>query len=242
MFDIKKYMGTWYELGHYPTFFQSSDFYNTKAEYTLMKNGTVKVVNSALSNGEEISSTGSATQVAPGKFKVGFPIEESSSNIGMYLTNIPDVMKHMIELRLKSLMKLTSTGYVNDLLLNPLDPLASMMSWFNEDVLKQLNPSDPLNSFMRIASLPSKMLSKLNIPYLDSIICPNSPNYVVDKIFEDKNGGYRFAIVTNPSRTSLWILSRTQTPCLNEFNRVMHYVEENFSTSTLIQTPQYVKC
>lgn len=34
-FDINKYFGVWYELIHYPSWFQRNDNYNTMATYTL---------------------------------------------------------------------------------------------------------------------------------------------------------------------------------------------------------------
>ncbi len=44
--DIKKYMGLWYEIGRYPNSFQKKECDLVTAEYKLLKDGTVKVINS----------------------------------------------------------------------------------------------------------------------------------------------------------------------------------------------------
>jgi len=42
--EVEKYMGLWYEIANYPNSFQKNCF-KTMAEYTLLKNGDVEVVN-----------------------------------------------------------------------------------------------------------------------------------------------------------------------------------------------------
>ncbi|MGE0200090.1 MAG: lipocalin family protein [Candidatus Melainabacteria bacterium] len=44
--DLKRYMGTWYEIASMPMFFQRRCVGNTRAEYTLLDSGEVKVLNS----------------------------------------------------------------------------------------------------------------------------------------------------------------------------------------------------
>lgn len=44
--DIQRYMGVWYELGRYPNSFEKDECDLVTAEYTLLENGKVKVVNS----------------------------------------------------------------------------------------------------------------------------------------------------------------------------------------------------
>ena len=61
-FNIKKYMGTWYELVHYPSFFQRNDNYNTKAVYTL-KNNMVQIENSTNVMGKIVTSKGTGKLV-----------------------------------------------------------------------------------------------------------------------------------------------------------------------------------
>jgi apolipoprotein D and lipocalin family protein len=75
-FDINKYLGTWYELAHYPSFFQRNDNYNTKAEYMLMPDNTVKVHNSTISQGKQFDSFGIARQLNGRNLRVDFPQPE----------------------------------------------------------------------------------------------------------------------------------------------------------------------
>ena len=44
--DLKRYSGTWYEIARYPNRFQRDCHSDTKAEYTVRKDGKVQVVNS----------------------------------------------------------------------------------------------------------------------------------------------------------------------------------------------------
>ena len=50
-FDVVRYMGTWYEIARLPQWFERN-MNEVKAEYTLQPNGTVKVVNTGVQNGE----------------------------------------------------------------------------------------------------------------------------------------------------------------------------------------------
>ncbi len=43
--DIRKYMGTWFEIAKYPQIFENG-LVGVKAEYTLLEDGMVRVVNS----------------------------------------------------------------------------------------------------------------------------------------------------------------------------------------------------
>jgi apolipoprotein D and lipocalin family protein len=73
-FDVPRYMGLWYEVRKYPFIFQLGGSCTT-AEYTLLADSTVKVVNTQVRNGAEDSVIGSATQVTPGvgSLTVTFP-------------------------------------------------------------------------------------------------------------------------------------------------------------------------
>ncbi len=44
-FDLNKYLGTWYEIARYDNWFEKN-LINVKAEYSLLENGKVKVINS----------------------------------------------------------------------------------------------------------------------------------------------------------------------------------------------------
>jgi len=43
--DVERYMGRWYEIARYPNFFQGADCVATTAEYTLLDDGRVRVIN-----------------------------------------------------------------------------------------------------------------------------------------------------------------------------------------------------
>lgn len=44
-FDVQRYMGQWHQVAATPAWFQSDCFFGTKANYALMANGQVKVLN-----------------------------------------------------------------------------------------------------------------------------------------------------------------------------------------------------
>lgn len=62
--DVSRYMGTWYEIAKYPNWFQKKCTGSTKADYSLMSDGQVKVINRCrLAGGELSEATGVARQV-----------------------------------------------------------------------------------------------------------------------------------------------------------------------------------
>lgn len=74
-FDVKSYMGLWYEIAHKPNFFQRNCEYST-AEYTLNENNQINVFNSCYRE-KKIYSTIQGTATAPNadvatKLKVDF--------------------------------------------------------------------------------------------------------------------------------------------------------------------------
>ena len=75
--DVKRYMGTWYEVARLPAWFQDKCKAETsKADYSLKLNGEIKVVNSCVTHdGKETSAEGVAWQPdadQPGQLKVSF--------------------------------------------------------------------------------------------------------------------------------------------------------------------------
>ena len=65
--DIQQYMGTWYEIAKYPVFFERG-LVGVTAEYTLLEDGTVRVVNRGFRgnfDGPESSIEGKATVADP---------------------------------------------------------------------------------------------------------------------------------------------------------------------------------
>jgi apolipoprotein D and lipocalin family protein len=163
-FDLKKYLGVWYELGHYPSWFQRNDNYNTMARYTMNPDGSVKVHNSSISNGKGFDSYGRAVQVDGPVLRVDFEMPE--------------------------IKNLTASGEFRG---------PSSGEWLDR----------------------------------------SQPNYVVDRLWVDNAGNYVVAVVTDPSRKSLYVLSRTAHPALAVYNEVMGYVIANFDRDRLVQTPHY---
>ena len=75
--EPERYMGTWYEIARLPQYFER-DLDEVKAEYTLNDDGTIKVVNSGVKDGEPTSITGKAKLKSPkakqltGELRVSF--------------------------------------------------------------------------------------------------------------------------------------------------------------------------
>lgn len=155
-FHIQLYMGEWYELLHYPQFFQNNANYNTTANYTLNKDGTIAVVNSTMSNGIKVNSYGVATSLGENRLRVDF--ERSS-----------------------------------------------------------------VEQF------------KAFTPPQDKTV----PNYVINRLWLNKRGGYQFAVVSNPDNTSLWVLSRKPHPSRTQYERVLAYVLRYFDANKMVATPHY---
>lgn len=161
-FDLIKYLGTWYELAHYPSWFQRNDNYNTKAVYALNGDGTIMVRNSSITAGKYFESIGKAKNLGGTDFRVDFPIPE---------------------------------------------------------VAKLISSSEFI--------APTFEYNK------------NEPNYVIDRIWTNIYGEYVFAVVTDPSRKTLYVLSRYKNPSLVAYNDVMKYVVENYDRDLLVQTPHF---
>lgn len=65
--DVPRYMGTWYEIAKYPNRFQKQCVADTRAQYSPMEDGRVKVVNRCrVENGQVDEASGVARQVGPG--------------------------------------------------------------------------------------------------------------------------------------------------------------------------------
>ena len=74
-FEPERYMGTWYEIARLPHSFERGTDY-VRAEYSLQPDGSIRVVNRGLRDGEETSITGKAKlkdrQSGKGELKVSF--------------------------------------------------------------------------------------------------------------------------------------------------------------------------
>ena len=70
--QLSKYLGRWYEIARIPSKFQP-DLTNVTAEYSLMDNGNIKVVNSGYSFDKKVSIEGVAKRTSnTDEFKVSF--------------------------------------------------------------------------------------------------------------------------------------------------------------------------
>lgn len=166
-FDINKYLGTWYELVHYPSFFQRNDNYNTKAEYMLMPDKTIKVHNSTITQGKTFDSFGIAKQLYGRNLRVDFSQEEINN-------------------------------------------LTKSNQFMSPEQFGRLNMGDK-----------------------------SQPNYVIDNIWVNNYDCYLYAVVTDPKKQSLFVLSRNPNPPLCEYNMIMQYVVEHYDRDKLVQTPHF---
>lgn len=161
MFDINKYLGTWYEIIRYPSWFEPIGCYNTTATYTLNEDGTVNVFNSTIDvRGQNI--------VANGRAKI----------------------------------------------INP-----------------TYNFIDGKNA---IASLS---VSFEGFPYQEG-----QPNYLIDNIFLNSEGEYVYAIVSDPTRDSLFVLSKypTSNIRLETEMKLLEYLSTRYDMSKIIHVPHYM--
>jgi apolipoprotein D and lipocalin family protein len=74
--DVSRYLGTWYEIAKFPNWFQRNCASDTRAEYSLDTQGSLRVINSCRrENGELDQVIGTARQEGPAtspKLKVRF--------------------------------------------------------------------------------------------------------------------------------------------------------------------------
>lgn len=172
-FDLNKYLGTWYELIHYPSWFQRNDNYNTTATYSLNIDGSVSVSNRTMSRGQEFISNGTAQYLGGENLMVRFS---------------PDTIGNLLK-----------TGEYREQVSD---------SSYTEDIK-------------------------------DYFKTTNEPNYVIDMIWTNKYGQYIFAVVTDPSKKSLFVLSRYPHPSIVAFNQVIEYVVNNYDRDRLVQTGHF---
>jgi apolipoprotein D and lipocalin family protein len=70
--DWEQYQGDWYEIARLPTSFQNKNCRDTKANYLIHPNKSVRVVNSCVKDGTRQVSEGWAEVRAPGILSVSF--------------------------------------------------------------------------------------------------------------------------------------------------------------------------
>lgn len=76
-FSLEKYMGRWYQQYALPSWFDVPNSYNVRADYKLLTDGSVRVLNSCETDSEEIFIEGTATVVAPFALAVDFGFSSS---------------------------------------------------------------------------------------------------------------------------------------------------------------------
>jgi apolipoprotein D and lipocalin family protein len=92
-FELCKYLGKWYELVHAESWFESNCTYNTTAEYTMNKDGTVNVCNRTWEKGIEAVANGTAYPLGQKNiFHVSFGVPEQDK-IGRFFGTIPEQYK-----------------------------------------------------------------------------------------------------------------------------------------------------
>jgi apolipoprotein D and lipocalin family protein len=72
--DLKKYLGKWYDIAHYPSRFQKNTSYS-QANYSLRSDGNIEVFNTCLKNGKPDDVKGKAwiiDKTSNAKLKVQF--------------------------------------------------------------------------------------------------------------------------------------------------------------------------
>lgn len=74
--DLSRYLGLWYEIAHIPVWFQKGCTGGTTAEYTLVKDGVVSVVNRCCADDAKVKEAKGRAWVVdkkfPAKLKVSF--------------------------------------------------------------------------------------------------------------------------------------------------------------------------
>lgn len=64
--NVARYMGTWFEIAKYPNSFQKKCVGGTRADYSLMSDGRVQVINRCrIAGGETSEAIGVARQIGP---------------------------------------------------------------------------------------------------------------------------------------------------------------------------------
>lgn len=67
----------------------------------------------------------------------------------------------------------------------------------------------------------------------------DEPNYIIRRVWKDKDGKYAFAVVTDAKAQGLWLLSREQFPLRENYDTVKKYVNHHYDRSKFVLTPHY---
>lgn len=67
----------------------------------------------------------------------------------------------------------------------------------------------------------------------------DTPNFIIARVFRDRNENYKFVVVTSEKKDFLWVLSREPNPSLEDYEDVLAFVTPNFDEDKFILTPHY---
>lgn len=65
------------------------------------------------------------------------------------------------------------------------------------------------------------------------------PNYVIMRIWECHVKGYKYFVVSDPKKESMFVLSQWYDPSFTDYAEIMTYLSENFDISKIVQVPHY---
>lgn len=212
--DLTRYMGQWYEYAKLPNRFQSDKGENTTAHYKLREDGKVTVVNVEFVEGQRKSVTGSAWVTDPegtkSKLKVQFFWPFSSD---YWIINLDE------DYRKASITKISR-------ILPPLLPLPPPPS-----------PSQPRNKSKGAVFTPEMTNSYDLACYLT---LPYAIPYSTCLFLRFRScSRIEWAVVGEPKRSFLWILSRTPDLDAKTMASItLKLTEQKYDVAKLKRTPQ----
>uniref|UniRef100_A0A7N0UXK0 Lipocalin/cytosolic fatty-acid binding domain-containing protein n=1 Tax=Kalanchoe fedtschenkoi TaxID=63787 RepID=A0A7N0UXK0_KALFE len=122
--DLKRYMGRWYEIAKFPSFYEPQSGENTRATYTLKPDGTVDVLNETFLKGKRIFIKGFAYKADPksdeAKLKVKFNLLPVIGDYWVLYLDADYQYAVVGEPSRTSLFILTRTNKIDDLVYNQL--------------------------------------------------------------------------------------------------------------------------
>lgn len=76
-FDLERYLGLWYELAHYPNWFERPGSHDTTAQYLRLSTDTLRVINATYTaDGQRYESKGKAVVQGERTLRVDFSIDQ----------------------------------------------------------------------------------------------------------------------------------------------------------------------
>ncbi|KAL9689871.1 hypothetical protein QQ045_010262 [Rhodiola kirilowii] len=144
--DLKKYMGRWYEIAKFPSFFEPQNGENTRATYALKTDGTVDVLNETFLKGKRIFIKGIAYKAHPksdeAKLKVKFNLIPVIGDYWVLYVDSDYQYAVVGEPRRTSLFILSRINKIDDQVYNQLVQKASNQG-YNVNKLRKTPQSNP---------------------------------------------------------------------------------------------------